>query len=98
MTIEKQDAALLDVVSAYCALNNVTAKDLVHLSFGEILKRFASLCQLHPKWVWASREIRKHYHICHQGCHIDRIQTFMKADGDWPADNVIEFPTNHTRH
>lgn len=103
MTTQMVDVALIDVVSAYCALNNVKAATLMPLTFGEVVQRLGVITDKHGAWVTASREIRHQYPICHEECHIERIQMVMadvegqKAANSEPA-QIIPFPTNHTKH
>lgn len=99
------DATLIDTVMAYCALNNVQVASLASKTFGEVSFLLADVCARNPEWVWASQEIRAQVELCHEECHIERIQVLM---ADWNAngrpgattkvDNVIPFPTNLTKH
>lgn len=100
------DATLIDSVMGYCALNNVSVSSLARLSFGEVSFLLSEVCQHKPEWVWASQEVRHHMGICHEECHISRIQTLME---DWTKDGspgakpvvtgkIIPFPTNSTKH
>lgn len=93
-----EDATLIDSVFGYCARNNVEVNSLSDLTFLEVSKRLAFDAENHPRWIQASREIRRGYAICHSACHIKRIQHLMRShDTDAPA-NVVEFPTTTTRH
>lgn len=105
-----QDATLIDSVMGYCAKNNVEMDSLSNLTFKEVCARLALTCMNDPIYVWASREVRRYYPICHPECHIERIKALVSCGGVWPegsgpnqvvkehTDNVVEFPTNHTRH
>lgn len=109
MNDKVQDAALIDAAMGYCAKNNVDVESLGPLTFKEVSVRLALTCQSDPQYVWASREVRRYYPICHPECHIARIHKLLDCGGIWPegsgpnerkvsGDNVVEFPTNHTRH
>lgn len=105
-TAKLTGAALIDTVMAYCALHNVRVETLAGLTFGEVSFRLAEVCARNPEWVWCSQEIRMGLgEICHEECHVERIQTMMQQweldgrPGAAPkADNIIPFPTNSTKH
>lgn len=110
MNDKVQDAALIDAAMGYCAKNDVDVEALGPLTFREVSMRLAQTCQNDPNYVWASREVRRYYPICHPECHIERIKQLVELNGVWPegsgpnqksgpTDNVIEFPiVNPTRH
>lgn len=112
MTGQVRDAAMIDTVFAYCAINNVEPSALEALTFKEVVGLLALVCMENPKWVWASHEVRQYYPVCHSDCHIARIKAFMRNDGEWYegqgpnkekyTDNVVvvDFadPVNRTRH
>lgn len=105
--IKLHDATLIDSVFGYCALHQLNVNSLAPLTFLQVTKLLAETVQQNPQWIYASWEIRKYYDICHEDCHIGRIQAFMRSGGwrqgegplqEAKADNVVEFPTNHTKH
>jgi hypothetical protein len=108
MNNESIDAPLIDAVMGYCAFHRVSVNSLGPLNFLEVSKRLAHMCQDHPKWVWASMEVRKYYPICHPDCHLKRIQALMQDGGRWQEgcgpnaqhyeNNVVDFPTSTTKH
>ncbi len=102
------DATLIDSVFGYCAYANVEVSTLAPLTFMEVSKLLAELAQQHPEYIWASYEVRKYYEICHSDCHVKRVQALIR-NGGWRSgegpekaaakrDNVVEFPTNNTKH
>lgn len=102
------DVALVDTVFGHCARLSIDPSALSPLSFLDVTKLLADTCQHHPQWVLASKEVRQYYPICHEGCHIARIQAFLRSEGVWqpgtgPEEQrregeVVEFPTNSTKH
>jgi len=102
------DPTLIDSVFGYCAFAGVEVSSLAPLTFMEVSKLLAETAQHHPEYILASYEVRKYYEICHGDCHISRIRALL-ANGGWEEgqgpnaevnipDNVVEFPTNNTKH
>ncbi len=102
------DVALLDAVFGHCARLSIEPSALSPKSFLDVVKLLADTCQRYPQWVLASKEVRRYYPICHQDCHVARIQAFVASGMEWGEDtgpndhhrenNVVEFPTNSTKH
>jgi hypothetical protein len=83
MSKQIRDAAMVDTVYGYCAKYNLEVTALDGLTFGEVIKKLAGLCQHDPVWIYASEEVRRYYPICHPGCHIERIKAFVANDCEW---------------
>lgn len=108
MTDQIRDAAMIDTVFAYCALNNVEPISLENLTFKEVVRKLAGVCQYYPAWVWASHEVRQYYPVCHSECHIARVRAFVESGCQWGPEsgpnepkytnNVLEFPSSTTKH